>query len=488
MNVTVIKKDTVLYPDKNRVIARYFYNGDQRAREIIRKVIHLSDEEVQAALHQTLREFSKRHRNISKLFKRHFNNLLFLFADLDIDPARISEERKLLIGSFCTHEFSVEAAALFNPSIVEDPDQSGLSNGEKRVILSLRSTGEGHISSIIFRRGILDSEGEFTIQPPGHLIEEAEMIRRYTYDKESFLSKLREMDISPKLTELITEGLPDQFVYRQLVRHVSDILKNNNLSPERHRAVEKTIWLADAHYEVSFSLDTDISGRVIFPVSETERKGIEDARFVRFRHDDGKITYYATYTAFDGVTILPKLLQTKDFYNFKIIPLHGPYASNKNLALFPRKINGKYAMLSRVDGVNNYIMFSDLIHVWEDAKVLQEPMRPWEFIQVGNCGSPIETDHGWILITHGVGPMRKYCIGVSLLDLEDPSREIGRLKEPLIVPDEDEREGYVPNVVYTCGSIIHKDELIIPYAMSDYCTGFANVQLQELLEELVNGQ
>jgi predicted GH43/DUF377 family glycosyl hydrolase len=434
-----------------------------------------------------LRKFSIRHRNISKLFKKHYNNLLFLFDDLDIDPDAVSEQRKLLIGSFFTHEYSVEAAALFNPSIIEHPDQTGLGNGEKRVILSLRSTGEGHISSIVFRRGILNNVGDFIVRPPGYLIEEAEMIKRHTYDKENFLRKLKEMDISPKLTELIIEDLPEKFVYRQLVKHVTEILKNNNLSPERHRAVEKTIWLADAHYEVSFSLDTDISERVLFPVSETENKGIEDARFVRFTHEDGKITYYATYTAYDGVTILPKLLQTKDFYEFKVIPLHGPYASNKNLALFPRKINGKYAMVSRVDGVNNYIMFSDIIHVWEKAQILQEPKRPWEFIQIGNCGSPIETEKGWLLITHGVGPMRKYCIGASLLDLDDPTREIGRLKEPLIVPDENEREGYVPNVVYTCGSIIHNGELIVPYAMSDYCTGFANVPLNELLDELLLG-
>jgi predicted GH43/DUF377 family glycosyl hydrolase len=485
MNITVRKKDTFLYPDKNRVIARYFYNGDQRAREIIMKVINLSDEDVQFALNQTLREFSKRHRNISKIFKKHFNNLLFHFADLDIDPATISEQCKLLIGSFFTHEFSVEAAALFNPSIVEHPDQSSLSNGEKRVILSLRSTGEGHISSIIFRRGILDSEGDFIIQPVGYLIEEAEIIKRHQYEKSNFLKKLLEMDISPELTELIIAELPEKFVYRQLVLKVNEILRDNNLSPEKQRAVKKIIWLADAHYEVSFSLDTDISDRVIFPVSETESKGIEDARFVRFRHDDGSVTYYATYTANDGVTILPKLLQTKDFYEFKVIPLHGPYAANKNLALFPRKINGKYAMLSRVDGVNNYIMFSDLIHVWEEAQILQQPDRPWEFIQLGNCGSPIETEKGWLIITHGVGPMRKYCIGASLLDLNDPSREIGRLNEPLIVPDEDEREGYVPNVVYTCGSIIHNHELIIPYAMSDYCTGFANVYLDELLDKLL---
>ncbi len=488
MNVTVIKKDTILYPDKNRVIARYFYTGDERAREIIRKVLNLSDEDVLVALNQTLRKFSIRHRNISKLFKKHFNNLLFHFDYLEMDPDTISEQRKLLIGSFFTHEYSVEAAALFNPSIVEHPDQTGLSNGERRVILSLRSTGEGHISSIVFRRGILNKAGDFIIRPPGDLIDEAEIIKRHTYEKVNFLNKLKEMDISAELTELMIAELPEQFDYRQLVRRVTDVLKNNNLSPEKHRAVEKTIWLADAHYEVSFSLDTDISERVLFPVSETESKGIEDARFVKFRNEDGEIIYYATYTAYDGVTILPKLLQTRDFYDFKVIPLHGPYASNKNLALFPRKIKGRYAMLSRVDGVNNYIMFSDQIHVWEEAQILQQPHRPWEFIQIGNCGSPVETEKGWLLITHGVGPMRKYCIGASLLDLEDPAKEIGRLKEPLIVPDEEEREGYVPNVVYTCGSIIHNKELIIPYAMSNYCTGFANVSLEELLEELLISQ
>ncbi len=485
MNITVDKKDTILYPDKNRVIARYFYSGDERAREIINKVINLSDEDVQTALNQTLRKFSIRHRNISKLFKKHYNNLLFLFDDLEIDPAEISEQCKLLIGSFFTHEYSVEAAALFNPSIIEHPDQTGLSNGERRVILSLRSTGEGHISSIVFRRAILNDVGDFIVRPPGYMIEEAEIIKRYIYEKENFLHKLREMDISAELTELMIAELPEQFDYRQLVRKVNEVLKKNNLSPEKHRAVEKIIWLADAHYEVSFSLDTDISERVLFPVSETESKGIEDARFVRFEQEDGQITYYATYTAYDGVTILPKLLQTNDFYDFKAMPLHGLYAANKNLALFPRKINGKYAMLSRVDGVNNYIMFSDLIHVWDNAQILQKPKHPWEFIQIGNCGSPIETEKGWLLITHGVGPMRKYCIGASLLDLDDPTREIGRLKEPLIVPDEDEREGYVPNVVYTCGSIIHKNELIVPYAMSDYCTGFANIDLDELLDELL---
>ena len=223
---------------------------------------------------------------------------------------------------------------------------------------------------------------------------------------------------------------------------------------------------------------------MIFPISEFERKGIEDARFVRFVKDDGSIKYYATYTAFDGAMILPKLLETSDFYDFKVSPLHGEGAQNKNLALFPRKINGKYAMLSRIDGWNNYLMYSDKLTVWDDPIKLQAPEFPWEYVQIGNCGSPIETEDGWLVMTHGVGPMRRYCLGASLLDLQDPSIEIGRLHEALVIPNNDEREGYVPNVLYSCGSIIHNGELIIPYGLSDYCSSFASVNLQRLLEKL----
>jgi predicted GH43/DUF377 family glycosyl hydrolase len=244
---------------------------------------------------------------------------------------------------------------------------------------------------------------------------------------------------------------------------------------------DKVLWLADSYYEIVFSLDTDISDRVIFPISEYERKGIEDARFVKFVNEDGTYAYYATYTAYDGSLIMPKLLQTSDFYNFKIMPLYGAGAQNKNLALFPRKINGKYAMISRIDGCNNYIMYSDKINIWEKPDLLQTPKFTWEFVQIGNCGSPIETKDGWIVITHGVGPMRRYVLGASLLKLDDPTVEIGRLKEPLLVPNSDEREGYVPNVLYSCGSMIHNNKLIIPYGISDSSTSFAEVDLDELL-------
>lgn len=283
---------------------------------------------------------------------------------------------------------------------------------------------------------------------------------------------------------VVLEKLGDTFSYEELKEVYDETKRRNNLSLTQSLLLNEIIWLARSHYEIDFSLDTAISERVIFPIAETEKKGVEDARFVKFTDDDGSVTYYATYTAFDGVNILPKLIETKNFYHFKILPIHGEIAQTKGMALFPRKINGKYAMLCRLDGSNNYISFSSHINRWREATLLQKPKFPWELVQVGNCGSPIETEEGWLVITHGVGPMREYVLGASLYDLENPEKEIGRLKNPLMVPNEDEREGYVPNVVYSCGSIVHNGSLIIPYAMSDYASTYASVKLKELLDEL----
>jgi len=283
---------------------------------------------------------------------------------------------------------------------------------------------------------------------------------------------------------MIAEKLPDTFTYEELKRYVEEVrvvLNNNTVALV---LLNEIMWLASSHYEMDFSVDTAISERVIFPIAHTEMKGIEDARFVRFTDDNGEVTYYATYTAYDGITILPKLLFTQDFYHFKVLPIHGEVAQNKGMALFPRKINGKYVMLCRGDGVNNYISFSDNITVWRTSKLLQEPKYPWEFVQMGNCGSPIETPEGWLVITHGVGPVREYSLGVSLFDLENPEKEIGRLQTPLLSPNENEREGYVPNVVYSCGSMVHNDTLIIPYAMSDQASTYGTVNLTELLVAL----
>ncbi len=446
----------------------------------------MKEYEVSSTLHVTLREFAKRHRSISSIFQRHFDRIKGLLGQLGMEEERFSKERQLLIGSYFTMEYSIESSAFFNPSVIEAPDQSDLEEGQKRVIVSFRAIGEGHISSIVFRDGLIGQDNILQFREAGNRIGQAGIIKHREYHKMEFSQLLTEMSVTQKTSSLILNKLSDQFSYQDLQTVVEEVLIGNTLSGEKENEIREVMWLADSHYEMNFSLDTDISERVIFPVSSAEQKGIEDARFVRFTEDDGTVIYYATYTAYDGFTILPKLIRTTDFYHFKTRPLRGPGAQNKNLALFPKKINGKYAMISRIDGYRNYIMFSDNILVWTDPKKLQEPKYPWEYVQIGNCGSPLETKRGWLLITHAVGPMRRYCLGASLFDKENPTKEVGRLKEPLLVPNKEEREGYVPNVVYSCGPIIHNDEVIIPYAMSDYASSFITVPLEQLLDKIVD--
>lgn len=445
----------------------------------------MSEEEANKALTKTLREFAKRHRNLSGIFEKHFSRTKHLLKAFKMSEKELSETRKLLIGSFFTMEYSIESAAFFNPSIVADPDQTDLEEGQKRVIVSFRAVGEGHLSSIVFRTGLIDRDNGLHFRRAGSRIGQAGIIKHRIYNKSDFNKMLGEMEVSKKTAGLVMHKLKANFIYDDLIQAVEEVVKMNKLSPETQNELKEIVWLADSHYEMNFSLDTDISERVIFPVSASEQKGIEDARFVRFTEDDGSVSYYATYTAYDGYTILPKMIKTEDFYRFTTQPLRGKGAQNKNLALFPRKINGKYAMVSRIDGVNNYIMFSDSIYVWEKPIKLQEPKYPWEYVQMGNCGSPLETDRGWLLITHGVGPMRRYCLGATLLDHADPTKELGRLKEPLLIPNKEEREGYVPNVVYSCGAIIHNKEVIIPYAMSDYASSFISVPLENLLDKIL---
>lgn len=483
MRLPIERKHIKVYPDPKRVIARFFFNGDERAKIVISKVMALADEQVFTILSPLLQEYSKRHRNITKILNRHCKKLKSLLEQMDIDYKAMSLHRKLLMGSYFTHEYSIESAAFFNPSIIEDPDQGELVEGEKRLIISFRAVGEGHISSIVFRRALIDRNNNITVIPVGDYIDEAEVIRNATYNKKLFLEKGLMSLINENVLQLLNNKLDEQFDYLTLKKVITET-QTLEPDPEKDVELEKVLWLSDSYYEIIFSLDTDISDRVIFPISEFERKGIEDARFTKFISDDGSITYYATYTAYDGQIIIPKLLKTKDFYDFTVGPLFGAGAQNKNLALFPRKINGKYAMLSRIDGVNNYIMYSDKINVWENPIKLQEPVYSWEFVQIGNCGSPIETEDGWLIITHAVGPMRRYCLSACLLNLEDPTIEIGRLNEPLLIPNPDEREGYVPNVVYSCGSIINNGQLVIPYGLSDYSSSFATVDLRALLDRL----
>ena len=483
MAVPVIRKNLYFKPDSSRVVARFFNNGDLRTINLVKRIMLLNEAQVKQELEMTLKGFVGRQRNISEIFLKHANNYKNLIETLDVKYKKLSLERRLLIGAYSTMEYSIESAALFNPSIVEDFDQSFLAEGEKRVIISFRATGEGHLSSIVFRKGILDASNNLCITQPHKHIDLPNIIKKRTYDKKRFMKKMEEMHIPETYSAPFMDSLSDKFEYDSLKKAIRDMLKSD-IDERRKQALNEMTWLIDSYYDIEFNVDSKISGRAILPISPSESRGIEDARFVRFTDDDGSEKIFATYTAYDGFAILPKLLSTCDFLNFRIMPMHGHGAQNKNFALFPRKIKGKYAMLARIDGVNNYLCYSDRITLWNDPIKIQEPKYPWEFTQIGNCGSPIYTKHGWLVITHGVGPMRRYCIGASLLDLEDPTKEIGRLKEPLLSPLEEEREGYVPNVVYSCGSLIHNNHLILPYAVSDYASSYITVNMDDLLFEL----
>lgn len=487
MKVSVTRKNIKFLPDSSRVVARYFMNGEERTKELISRILLMSNLEVSNALEGINREFSRRHRTISSIFYTHYDKAKYLLEQMQIDEADFSEETKMLIGSYLTMEYSIESAAFFNPSMIEDFDQSDLEKGEKRVVLSFRATGEGHVSSIVFRRGILDKDNNLRMMRIGDSIEKAEVLRKLMFNKKRILSKLAEMHTLDIYSSIMVD-LPDVFEYSIFKDLLNKEIESPNVNKENKEAYEEVLWLMNSFYDIQFKIDSDISERVIFPISDSESRGIEDARFVRFTNDDGSESVIGTYTAYNGHSILSKLITTDDFYTFRVMPLYGEGSMGKGMALFPKRINGKYAMLGRVDGVNNYLMYSLKINEWKNPEIIQRPKYPWEYTQVGNCGSPLWTEKGWLVITHGVGAMRRYCIGASLLDLNDPSIEIGRLPEPLIAPLEEEREGYVPNVVYSCGSMIHNNSLILPYAVSDYSSSYAVVDMDELLEALLDSK
>lgn len=468
-----------IVPDRSRVLMRPFYpSSDDIARRIIARVLALSDEEINRLWNQVLGEFADRHEYMEQFSRKRFTQVgRYLGETWESSP-----ERQALIGAHFMHEYSPESAALFNPSIVSHPDQTGLPQGALRFIMSLRATGEGHISSITFRTGTASAQHRITLSPPVPFVTEPERVPNPAYEKKLFASKLQEAGVQNEFSQAVLDQLPETFILEDL-HHVLTV-KRRSIDPSdtmADRAARGILMLAESNYAVCFSPESRVSQRVLFPSTASQSNGIEDARFVRFQNEDGSITYYATYTAYDGKMTLPQLVETPDFLDFKFSTLNGPAVQNKGMALFPRKINGLYAMISRQDDENILLMFSDNIHFWQSPKVLLSPSQPWEFVKLGNCGSPIETEAGWLVLSHGVGAMRKYCLGAFLLDLADPSRVIGRLRDPLLSPNESEREGYVPNVVYTCGALLHGRELIIPYAMSDSATSFATISLDELL-------
>jgi len=478
MNVT--RMPLRLTADPRRVLARSFIpGGAARIRTVIDRVRGLTDAEVSSMLAALVSDYRQRHKDVRGIFRQNYATALALLGE-NREPG---EERRLLLGAYFTFEYSLESVALFNPSMVAHPDQNGVAPGALRFVMSLRACGEGHISSIEFRTGTVDAEHRVTVDPPTRFALTARPEDDALYDKESYVLKLREMKAYTPVAEPILAVLDARFTLSDLKYAIDRCKPESGLTQYRELA-DSMLWLAHSNYELDFSPDAALSERVIFPVSENESRGIEDARFVRFTHPDGRATYYATYTAYNGLRILPQLIETSDFRYFKVNTLNGKCVQNKGMALFPRKVGGKFMMSGRIDGENIYLLASDNVHFWNDAKLLYAPRYPWEFVQVGNCGSPIETEAGWVLLTHGVGPMRQYWLGAILLDLEDPSKVIGSSSEPLLVPNADERDGYVPNVVYSCGALRHGDHLIIPYAVSDSQTSIATVSLPELLARL----
>lgn len=469
-----------LTADATLTITRLFWAGPDRARRVIDRVMALSDRQVSELLAQTAREFDHLHIDLDDIFLEHYEQVA---SRLGV-PKPPSVKRMLLIGAYFTLEYAFASSALFNPSMTPAIDQTDVPVGSLRFVMSLRAVGEGHISSIIFRRGVLDSAGNIAIEPPGLFHEPLRRTDDRQFSKAKFRVKMATMGMRQKTVDEVLGQLSDPFTLNDLL-HVVDVMQtcmtDPSLGKKRTQEIE---WLAGCDYDIETTANADITELVLFPSNEAESQGMEDMRLVRFTNEDGSIGYYGTYTAFNGREIVPQLLEMSEPGLTRVRALRGRCARDKGMALFPRKIGGRFTMSSRIDGENLYIMRSDDVHIWDDAIRVQEPRFPWEFVQVGNCGSPIETEAGWLLLTHGVGPMRRYAIGAVLLDLTDPTKLIGALEQPLLLPRADERSGYVPNVVYSCGGLVHNGILVIPYGISDAASGFATVGLADLLARL----
>jgi len=470
------KSPVRLYASAEAVIHQYLHlPGKDRVRNLTERIEQLSEADVEECLAEVMKDFAARHRNIEDVFRQQFDKISHHAHD---DISRFTDARKKLLGSFFTKEYSIQAAALFNPSIVPHFDQQDLQPGSQRFIMSLRATGEGHISSIVFKTGVVDNSLDIHLDEDSGYFTSLKKNEAAIYDR-GFV-KTRAAFFAGFETKII-DSLPDTFTALEAIQHMRKASPQNQSTETAIKYLEE---IFDTNYELRSASGLPISEKVIFPTAKAERMGMEDVRFVKYA-DEGSC-YYGSYTAYNGTHIRTQLIETKDFNVFKIRTLYGAAISDKGMALFPEKVNGKYVMVARQGGEKISIMFSDDLYVWNDYQLLMEPKYPWELVQLGNCGSPVKTDRGWLLLTHGVGPMRTYVISAVLLDLADPSKIIGRLDKPLIRADESEKEGYVPNVVYTCGLLRHGDMLVVPYAVSDSATGFVTVELNALLDEMKN--
>lgn len=472
--------------DSGRVVARMFVPGkegfddeDSRTGAVVARVLRLSDDEVEVALADVLARFSGRHPDLVDTFQRHASAV----ADRLAPGEATSVSRRLLIGATFTHEYAIEGAALCNPSIVPHPDQAGVAEGSVRFVMSVRAIGEGHRSSIGFRTGIADGSGEMTLDPPPTVATTGTWSPAPLM-ADTFRRELQRLGREGENADSVLDSLPDQFSRAELEQQLAVLVGTDVTRHGARRTAAAMREIAARSYCVGFPSTTAIAEQVLWPSMDAERNGMEDARFVRFTETDGTTTNYASYTAYDGAHIKLQLLETSDFRTFTSEALVGSAALNKGLALFPRRIGGRFAALSRWDRETNSVAFADDIHHWPDATQCQVPAESWEVLQLGNCGSPIETSEGWLVLTHGVGPMRTYSIGAILLDLDDPTVVRGQLREPLLSPSPEEQDGYVPNVVYSCGALVHADNLLLPYGIGDGAIGFASVALPELLAAL----
>ena len=475
-----------LAADPSRVITRLFVPGqegfelqDSRAGAVVRRILALDEDEVRESLDDVVTRFDGRHRDLAGTFCRHAREI----ADR-LDPAtKLSETRMSLLGATFTSEYAIEGAALCNPSIVAHPDQSAIPTGSLRFVMSVRGIGEGHLSSIGFRTGIVDAAGRATVDEAAAFATVGTVVPTLL-DAVVFRSELARLRNAGEAADYVLDALGERFTRADLDERLDKLQTNRRTRGHAAKTMALIRTIAMRSYGVEFSDDTGLSEHVLWPATDAEAAGMEDARFVRFVDDDNSVRFLATYTAYSGSHISQQLLETKDFRSFTSVPLVGPAAANKGLALFPRRIHGRFAAMSRSDRESNTIAFSDHLEVWPSAQPCQQPVEAWEALQLGNCGPPIETDAGWLVLTHGVGPMRTYCIGAILLDLDDPTRIRGRLRRPLLSPALDDRDGYVPNVVYSCGALVHADTLVMPYGIADAAIGVATVPLAELLDAM----
>lgn len=489
MRVPIERTQHRLLPDARRVLAKPYLPGEDtllpgasRAQLLVERILAIPEAQVRPLIVEIMQRFGERHREFARTLECQFERVSSYIPR----NAKLSAERRQLIGAYFTHEYSVEAAALFNPSIVAAPHQRGEDAESLRFVMSLRAVGEGHLSSIEFRSGVIYGSGEIRFDATGTNLVNGSRTWAAFLEKGRFQAKLRELGAMNELSESVLGRLGATFTIAELEASLRDVEDRGHSHAVWFETAKIIRVLASSNYVTTFPEDSKLSERVIFPAGPNETRGMEDARFVRFTSNDGRVTYFATYTAYDGFEIWPQLIETEDFVRFTVSTLYGAAAQNKGMALFPRPIDGKYVMLSRKDRENLHLASSHDVHSWNDVSELYRPRMPWELLQIGNCGSPIETEAGWLVLTHGVGPMRSYSIGAILLDLADPRRLIGHLSAPLIEPDEGEREGYVPNVVYTCGGIVHADQLIVPYGFSDSGIAIARLPLSSLLEALLS--